>query len=420
MLHLRSIICAAIAIASLQGCAVFDRLTDDLALFERSNREYCGAVRTIGVSSDSIIVIALAEADGAKPVAYRLMPGPGNFDFLAKEKSMRFVAFDDADEDLVFDHDEAWGESQIANGTKIDGCAPDKLVINVHGADADSRVPPAELINYPLHGVAGDQGFHYNIGTITPIGSPLFSSEQAAKGNWTPYQFMMDGGAGIHFQDEYDPDRIPVLFVHGINGSPQDFINLINSLDTSRYQPWYVSYPTGARLDYVSKGLFDVLETLHRKHRFRDIHIVAHSMGGLVTRASLNFCLDQNSCEYVRSFTSISTPWGGVAMAQAGVKHAPAVVPSWRDLDPTSEFLNTLLVEPLPDDLPFYLLFGFYRDSFVMFESGDGVIGLSSQLRPEAQQQAQQMRGFNANHAGILKSAECITAVHEILRLNSR
>jgi alpha-beta hydrolase superfamily lysophospholipase len=72
------------------------------------------------------------------------------------------------------------------------------------------------------------------------------------------------------------------------------------------------------------------------------LHLIAHSMGGLVSRATVNICAQKNTCEYLHSYTTLSTPWNGVASAKSGVEWAPTVVPVWRDMDPDSEFVTTL------------------------------------------------------------------------------
>ena len=51
---------------------------------------------------------------------------------------------------------------------------------------------------------------------------------------------------------EFDPDKIPVLFVHGIGGTPLDWKYLAKGLDRHRFQPWFYYYPSGLRLNLVS------------------------------------------------------------------------------------------------------------------------------------------------------------------------
>ncbi|MGI9308137.1 MAG: esterase/lipase family protein, partial [Gammaproteobacteria bacterium] len=259
----------------------------------------------------------------------------------------------------------------------------------------------------------------FQVGTVTSLDNPLFSEEQSNKGLWQPLAFMADGGAGIHFLEEFDPDRIPVLFVHGINGNPRNFTNLIENLDTTKYQAWVYSYPSGLRLSQLANGMYQFLSMLWLEYAYDELHIVAHSMGGLVSRGGLNLCVKGDECRTVKSYTTLSTPWSGVASAKSGVKWAPTVVPVWRDIDPDSEYVVTLLDTPLPPDAPFNLFFGFRQDSIFGSESSDGVIKLTSQLRAEAQEQAVHTWGYDEDHVSILSNESVIARVYQILDTNS-
>jgi uncharacterized alpha/beta hydrolase family protein len=157
------------------------------------------------------------------------------------------------------------------------------------------------------------------------------------------------------------------------------------------------------------------MELLHIEHGFTELHVVAHSMGGLASRGGINLCMQLDACNYLRTYTTISTPWNGVESAQSGVKWAPTVVPVWRDLDPTSDYVTTLFDTRLRDGFPHRLLFGFRQDSIFGSESSDGVIKLSSQLRHDAQLQASLVRGYDESHVSILSNADVIKLVNEIL-----
>jgi uncharacterized alpha/beta hydrolase family protein len=254
-----------------------------------------------------------------------------------------------------------------------------------------------------------------HVGTITTLDKPQFSQEEAESGLWQPYRFIENGYAGVYFLEDYDPDRIPVLFIHGINGTPRNFKPLIESLDKSRYQAWFFYYPSGIWLAALSSGLFNLMEELQVHYRFEEIHVVAHSMGGLVSRGYLNECFYRSTCRYLSSFTSIATPWGGVASADLGIRYAPTVVPVWNDLSPGSTFLNNLFIEEAYADLRVNLLFAFKRDNLIGSENTDGAVSLSSQLRHDAQIQANKIMGFNKSHVGVLSDPLLLDALNNIL-----
>jgi pimeloyl-ACP methyl ester carboxylesterase len=392
------------------GC-VFSRLDSDLARLEDISYLFTGTVSTEVLEFHATVVVALDDRHAEHITSFRMLSGPGVFEIRAARTPTYFFAFADMNKDLRFQADEPYGWAAQAQALTPTGNATHDIDIVI--GDGDQAAFPEHLVDAPL-----DQ--HLNnyvrthIGTVSTLDDPLFSDLQGKKGLWEPYAFMEDGGTGLHFLQPYDPDKVAVLFVHGINGSPQDFANLIGQLDRSRIQPWILSYPSGLRLSWLARGLFQFLEVLHRQYGFYDLHIVAHSMGGLVSRGSLNLCVQIGTCDYLRSFTTISTPWNGVAAAESGVKWAPTVVPVWMDLGPGSDYVATLFDTPLPDDVPHHLVFGFKQDNFLSSGSSDGVIQLSSQLRDAAQEDARTIRGFDEGHLSILQSEDVISNVNSI------
>jgi hypothetical protein len=84
--------------------------------------------------------------------------------------------------------------------------------------------------------------------------------------------------------------------------------------------------------------------------------------------------------------------------ARLGVKMAPAVVPSWYDIAPGSEFLNSLYETPLNPHVEYQLLFGYIKSG-----ESDGVVPITSELRDEAQAEAEVVRGYRASHREILE-----------------
>ena len=396
----------------VSGC-VFQRLGDDLKKLDDIAHLFTGNVTTDVLEFHSTLVVALEDPDAAGITSFRMLAGAGVFEIRAARSPTYFFAFADLNKDLRFQPGEPYGwagqgRALVPNGSATRGI--DILIL------PEPRLPyPAGLVGIPLEQHLNNY-VRTHIGTVSSLDDPLFSSRQGRRGLWEPFAFMEDGGTGIHFLEPFDPDREPVLFIHGINGSPSDFGSLIATLDRDRFQPWIASYPSGLRLSWLSRGIFQFLEVLHRQYDFERLHIVAHSMGGLVSRGTLSLCQQNSACDYLGSYTTVSTPWNGVASAASGVKWSPTVVPVWNDLVPESHFVTTLFDTPLPDGLPHFLIFGFRQDSFLSTASSDGVIQLSSQLRDAAQDQAASIRGFDEGHVSILDSAAAIEHMNAILR----
>ncbi len=101
-------------------------------------------------------------------------------------------------------------------------------------------------------------------------------------------QHMKD--IGLFMISPYDPDRIPVIFVHGLISTPRMWRRVINELEADpefrrRYQCWIFSYPTGNPPLYSALRFRQELASIERCYpRSRPYVLVGHSMGGLVSQ----------------------------------------------------------------------------------------------------------------------------------------
>src|SRR6267154_4517812 len=94
---------------------------------------------------------------------------------------------------------------------------------------------------------------------------------------------------GLYFLQPYDPDRIPLLFVHGLFSTPFDWVKTINGLQADpeirkHYQFWIFAYPTGNPILYSALRLREELakaDQLYPNHK--PYVVVGHSMGGMLT-----------------------------------------------------------------------------------------------------------------------------------------
>lgn len=98
------------------------------------------------------------------------------------------------------------------------------------------------------------------------------------------------GTTGLYQLQPYDPERIPLIFVHGLISTPRMWRNVINEIETDpvlrrRYQCWVFSYPTGNPPAYSALRLREELQKFHHLHPdSKDMVLVGHSMGGLLTQ----------------------------------------------------------------------------------------------------------------------------------------
>jgi pimeloyl-ACP methyl ester carboxylesterase len=414
--HLRFFLLIAF-LSMLASCEMFDRLREDLETLEKERTQYFGTVENQASSGESVVVVYMGNEDGSEILDYRVLPTPGEFEIWLFQRNGWFFAFADANRDLIFQPSESYGWSNHGNPIHPGYFSGRQISIQIAAADSGQPPPPANLIGRSPDGVAVLQGV--GIGELADIEEERFSEESANKGLWQPYAAVLDKVAGIFFTEPYDEGRVPILLVHGIGGYPAQFKPLIQAIDRNRYQVWFANYPSGLRLGTTGNSLFQMMEILHSRFHFENAHLVAHSMGGLVSRSYLQECTEKQACGYLKTFTSIASPFGGVESASMGVEYAPAVIPSWLDLQPTSEFLSGLFSRPLPPSVEYYLFFAYHMDlsieDMLSIESSDGVIALSSQLRREAQDEAARVIGFDQTHTGILSDPQMLDKVLAII-----
>ncbi len=280
------------------------------------------------------------------------------------------------------------------------------------GTKMDPRFPLKAQGNVSEHRYALD----FDLGEIVTLDDKRFNDDNISAGMWTPLTALREHGGGIYFLEPYDPNRVPVLFVHGIGGSPRDLRVPIEKLDRTRFQPWVYYYPSGFRLQTLANFLARNLPRLRDKLGFKTLYIVAHSMGGLVSRrAILDMDKNPDAREIVGLFVTVSSPLAGHSAVKWGLKMTPEPVPAWIDLDPDGAFVKAL-AHPLPDRVPYYLLFGFRRSgNMFMPSSSDSVVPVESELPMWAQRQAVRMWGFNDDHMDILKDDEPVSILLDIL-----
>ena len=255
---------------------------------------------------------------------------------------------------------------------------------------------------------------------VDSVDDPMFSDELAQMGVYQPNRFLARTQRWVFSIGEPDFDKVQVVLVHGINGTPRDFQKLIAGLDPAHYQVWVFFYPSGLSLEQLGIILAGVLENIAAASDVPPSHlrmgVVAHSLGGLVGRRAVNEVCRTGKPPYLKVYASFDTPYGGVEKALRAVTKGSEIVPSWRDVAVGSDFLTRLHGTPLPSDLPFQLYFGWGKGSTRgPNPAGDGTISLGSQLDPRAQAAATGVQGFEDTHVGILEDAEAIEALSKLL-----
>lgn len=383
----------------LSGCGNLARLAADIRESSQQLRVVSGTLAGGHCDDCEWIVVVLGDMRGEAVHNFRVFEQAGRFRIAALRDSRHLFAFQDVNRDFSYQPGEpaVWHDldpAEMARG------APAEVSLNT--ALALKRPAPVGLENiFDLRGTSLGQ-IDVQLGVVGNLSDARFSPEAATMGMWEPVGYMKAGRAGVFFLEPYDPARTPVLFVHGIRGTPRSFSGIIDALDRSRFQAWVLNYPSGLDLRALGDGLVGLLAELRHRYGFGTLHIVSHSMGGLLVREYLAECARAGGCEYVGSVVSISTPFAGIAAMGSWLEYARVVMPVWRNLAPDGPFLRDLFALPLPSGVSYHLLFGYRNASALSRGSGDGVIPLESQLRLAAQNEAVAVRGFNEDHVSIL------------------
>jgi pimeloyl-ACP methyl ester carboxylesterase len=395
--------------AELFGCANFRRLRADLHELEKLSK-LSGRVHA-GDWNGGPIDVYLFEVDESVGKPFRTtqfltMQEPGKYAFEVDPGYYMIGAHEDLDGDEELGLGEPHAVLRDLEVLEI-GPNDDRSGLNMElrtqrAAALDRLRPERVVVDYELH-----------LGEVAQLEDERFDPSSGPMGMWQPHEFFEKYGAGIFMLQEYAEEKTPVLFIHGMSGHPREFATLIEGLDPQLYQAWVLQYPSGERIQAIVDGLHRILQSMHAKRGFERLCIVAHSMGGLVAHQLLRDQGASGTARYVRFLGTISSPLGGIPSADKGVKMAPGVVPSWRDVGPRSEFIQSLFDRPFPPDIHYALYFGYGNGS----KATDGVVTIKSQLPRQAQDDASVVSGFAESHTGILRNGAMAQRLNRDLRL---
>jgi pimeloyl-ACP methyl ester carboxylesterase len=391
------------------GC-VFVKLKQEVQE-SLSSTVIVGHVSTESAVDGPIIVAAYTKNKGKREVEhYTILHDRGEFELMVKKGKFYIFAYIDSNSNLIYDEGELAG--QFGEPKKIvapaGGVVPNiNIVIPESGKVIDWHY------GHPITTDKPKKLYSRLAGTIANLDDERFDDENGSLGFWEPLSFYKTFGGTIYFLEEYDPEKIPILFVHGAGGTPKGWKFFIDNLDRTRFQPWFFYYPTGARMRSMSNLLMWKLQNLQIKYKFDKMVITAHSMGGLVARS---FIMDHSlEFPYVKLFVSLATPWGGDKMAEYGVKQAPAVIPCWIDMQPEGDFIKSLYQKRMPDEVDFYMFYGHRGNRNPFRSNNDGTIPLSSLLDRRPQAEAKMSYAFDEDHASIAYSKEVLEQYNMIL-----
>lgn len=397
--------------AALVGCANFRRLRKNLKVMEQTST-VSGRVAA-GDWKGNPIDVYLFDVDERvkKPVRvsqFQTLKEPGKYSFSVRPGYYMIGAAEDVDGDGELGAGEPHA---LYNDFEILNVAPNSKRSRLNMELSEERAPALDRMaaeDVPLD-------YELHMGDLAQLDDPRFEPSSGSMGMWQPHDFFDKYGAGVFMLQEYAEDKVPVLFIHGMSGHPREFTTLIDGLDPALYQAWVYQYPSGVRIQLAVNALHKMLESIHAKKQFERLCVVAHSMGGLLAHQLVRDQVDAGTDRYVSFLATIASPLGGISSADTGVKMAPEVVPSWRDVGPKSEFIQSLFDRPFPPDIEYALYFGFGSSSKKSKQGTDGTVLVRNALPREAQDAATVVSGFAESHTGILVNQATVQQLDEDL-----
>lgn len=365
-------VCAVIS-CTLTGCKYMSiPVTDDI----QAGVHQKGSCPDMPVYNSAVIkgkFIGMAEKRAATLIAayrstgngdaeytgYATLTPSGSFMLYLPEGRYLLYSLTDYNDDGILQNNEISGIFGSVVAPREIALAEGALVTNIdiHASGAGRHIlrlpgpfPLREYLKIP-------RKVTYN-GQILKIYSEYFSVENAQTGYWHPTSFMQTFGAHIYLTEKYDQKKIPVLFVHGTKGSPHNWIYLCMRLDRTRYQPLFYYYPSGIRLSLSAAILNEELRELRQQYGFQKMVVVAHSVGGLVSRAFISRYVSDGHNDFINLFVTFATPWSGFEMADASQQRPHKSIPAWADLGPQSSFIQKTMNAKLPAHLRHYIFYG--------------------------------------------------------------
>ncbi|MEZ8379536.1 lipase family alpha/beta hydrolase [Vibrio splendidus] len=388
----------------LSGCGNFRNLSNEIQAIDSITNQYMVTLNQ-HASGSAVVIEQIKDINKGEVDGYDGIIDSDSIHLHVSNNIHYLLIFEDKNQDLTLQADEAFSVINLRDHQ-------DRSTIEVSLTVNESEAPRA-FVDRSLSSLLKIELDLIDIGTVVSLEAPPFDRKNGKLGMWQPLTFLLEDNAGLYFLSEFDPNKIPILFVHGINATALDFAPLIEKVDQSKYQIWAFNYPSGLSLALNSKGLNNLMHTVLTEYKIQQLHVVAHSMGGLVATNSLRQCRIGQLCDFVSSVATISSPFGGVESAKQGVEYSPVVMPAWVDLNPDGKFIADLLIDSSKIHIPHFLAFGYNSGDLFNTNSNDGVINLSSQLSRPAQLHASQILGYNETHLSILDNDDLFEDLSE-------
>jgi pimeloyl-ACP methyl ester carboxylesterase len=399
---------AVIVVSLLSACSV-NKLRHEL---KRADNTYAyirvDPIEGTTGGSKILLVIFQQTETGLKMINYRTPAAGEDVFFLVPVADYTVVAFEDLNQDYIYQQGEPAASSDnppLFNEMTTRDVEPDYDSWPSQALYLSASHKLSMTIDLSTQALSQklDKSRKSYL-KIVSWDDPAFSRENVAKGLWQPLSFLEETGFGLYLLEELDPDKQPLLLVHGINGSPLNFKTLADNLD-DRYQLLLYQYPSDFSLNHTTYILHRAVDDFLERYPYPQLQVLAHSMGGLVDRGMISLN-DAKTNARINTYITLATPWSGHDAARLGIEWSPAVAPVWKSMVPNSKYLQQIFSKPLAENIDHHLFFSFSGRRDGASQGNDGVVTVQSQLKTRAQREATAVYGINDNHNGILEKSQ--------------
>ena len=412
------IICIAACFGMVSSSCAMKDLKKDL---DEVRHDY-GYLKGQATSSDasSNILVALVKNDGAERLITNIRTvRPGEpFYVLVSHQEYTVLAFSDINGDLVYQPGEPaamltdpvinWF-THVENRQRVD-----PLSLKVQDIELTTTTELTMPLDMSLAAIRRDSKVAQNFLRTVTWDDEAFSDATVELGMWQPGAYQEQVGLGLYVLEPFDSEKDIALLVHGINDSPRVFQTLV-SVVPDDHQVLLFHYPSGFPLEYTSYALKELLGELIARFDVQRIDVIAHSMGGLVSKGMI-----KQSDDLLRgkldAFISISSPFGGHSAAASGVKWSPVIAPVWWAMAPDSFYLQQIAALDLSKGPQHHLLYSYSHERGGRRENDDGVVTVESQLIQSSAERAIAIYGIADNHVGIVSNSCTLALVPAIFR----
>lgn len=412
---------ASIALAAsgllVSSCGIMD-LKEDLEDVTEGYGYLKGSAS--GLDDGSVILVGLFEnePDGISIVKARSVSPGEPFYMLVQKADYTLLAFSDTNGDFTYQSGEPAARidgptinwfSTMEGQDRVDYSA-----LEIQQIDLASTTDLNQQLGLSMSALLEANRIAKNFLRVLSWDDDAFSDENRDLGIWEPGAFQEKVGYGLYVLKEFDPTQKTILLVHGINDTPRIFEDFANAIPDD-YQLLLFHYPSAFPLEYTSYILNEALDELIRRYQLPQLDVVAHSMGGLVSKGMM-YQADEKLLQRTRLFITMASPFGGHSAAAAGLKWSPVIAPVWWAMAPGSDYLQIIDGVDLTQGPNHHLIYTYSHEMGGEREEDDGVVTVESQLVESAQRNAIATYGVADNHVGVVTNPCTLALVPAILQ----